>query len=449
MLLALLLVLAARCSDGDRVQRDTNPERSGSDQQPESTREPDRISEPARTTPSAIPKSPKPVLGYTYGDPTGNRIVEGKGRLPDATPVDVPLTGTPNWVVGVPLEEDTGWVVAYGDGRVEAFRLDSKSGEVRPWLTAPDKLPPEAPPAVIVDGERLRLLTTPDNQGSKLTHPIPTPAGVIGIGPDGKLIAEPGKAPDLTALPDARIVQGSDGTLAVLSSPTTRYDHGVIGDGLEAGSISVLQPKSGGYSLGAETTPESGGVFEGISPLWFEADGRQFLAVTESADGAGSRISVYSADGKLSAAGPFIGTSQKWRHLLAAGPFGPNGETEIAVTRTPHVDAVTEFYRFDPKARKLEIAATGKGYPTHTIYSRNLDTTRAGDLDGDGAWELLAPNESYNGFVALRHTDTGVEPVWELPLGGTLASNIASTTGEDGRAAIAVGTLEGNLRIWR
>lgn len=453
--MALLLMLAAGCSDGDEGQRETTPEKPRSTQEARSTSEqtrsdePTQSNDPSRTTPSEIPKTPEPVLGYTYGDPTGNRVVSGKGRLPDATPVDVPLSGTPNWVVGVPLEEDTGWVVAYGDGRVDAFRLDGESREVRPWLTAPDRLPPGAPPAVAVDGERMRLLTIPEGEGSQTTHPVATPAGVLGIGSDGTLLARPGEAPDLPALPDGRIVESADGTMAVLSSPTERYDHGVLGDGLEAEGIGLLKRESGGYALESEIKAESGGVFEGIAPLWFGTEGEQMLAVNESVEGIGSRISVYSADGNLTAAGPFFGEEKKWRHLVAAGPFGPNGETEIVATRTPHIGAVTEFYRSNPESGELEIVATGPGYPTHTIYSRNLDAARAGDLDGDGAWEMLAPNESYNGFVAVRHTKNGVEPVWEIPLDGTLASNIASTTDGEGRAAVAAGTLEGNLRIWR
>jgi len=371
--------------------------------------------------------------------------------LPEAPPIDVPLAGTPLWVVGAPLEADTGWVVAYDDGRIDAFRLDSASDEVEPWPISPSELPSGAPPAVSVEGERLRLLTALGDRGSALTHPIDTRTGTLAIDRDGTLLADPGEASPLTALPDARIVESADGTVAVLSTPTERYVHGVIGDGLEAASIGVLRPEGGGYEQSGEMLSESGGVFEALAPLWFRpAKGEdELLAVTESAEGVGTRVSVYTPDGELVAAGPFIGTSQKWRHLIAAGPFGPNGETEIAVTRTPHVDPVTEFHRLDRESGELRIAATGEGYPSHTIYSRNLDAARAGDLDGDGVWELLVPDESYAGLVALRHEESGVEEAWRLPIGGTLSTNIGSATDEDGRVAIAVGTTDGVLRIWR
>ncbi len=397
-----------------------------------------------RTTPPEIPEPPQPVRGYTYGDATGNRVVEGEGRLPGARSIDVPLSGTPLWVLGTPLEEDIGWTVAYGDGRVDAFRLDTESGRVEDWLTAPAELPPGAPPAVVVEGERMRLL----DGGSALTHPVDTGAGVLTIGPNGDLPMAPEEAP-LKGVPDARIVENPDGDLALLSGPTSRYDHGVLGDDLEAESITVLRDSDDGFEASVTLTPESGGVFEALSPLWFEVEGEDLLAVTESAEGVGSRISVYDPDGTLVAAGPFIGEPKKWRHLMAVGPFGPGGEIELAVTRTPHADATTEFYRLDRKAKELRLSATGAGFPSHTLYSRNLDTARAGDLDGDSAWELLVPDESYTGLVALRHGRGGVEEAWRLPLGGNLSTNIGGATGADGRMAVAAGTTDGVLRIWR
>lgn len=374
----------------------------------------------------------------------------GKGGLPETRPVDVELGGEPIWVVGVPLGRDTGWVVALTSGRLEAFRLEGEGAEIEPWLVVPDELPPGAPPLVVAEGERLRLVSSPEGRFSPLTHPVPAGGRLLGVDEEGSLSVEPGGDVGVAPLPDARVVRGDGGTLAVASDPTRAYEHGVLGDEVEAGSVTLLKGGAEGPKVSGRIHPESGGVFETLAPMWFEASpGRELLAVTESEGEGGSRISAYAPDGTLALSGPPAGEPMQWRHLLAAGPFGPNGETELAVTKTPHVGGVVEFYRPNLEERTLEIAATLPGYSTHTLYSRNLDAARAGDLDGDGAWEVLVPDRFRTELAAIRHTREGAEEAWRLPVGGTLATNLASATNREGRISIAVGRTDGVLRIWR
>ncbi len=446
LLVVCLLLLVAGCSE--------DPHRAPVEASPEDT--PTSEARPLRERPAGPPRdttsgaSKGAVYGYTCGLASGNRVVRGEGRLPEAEPVDVALSGgTPVWVAGVPLENDTAWAVTYNDGRVDTFRLDGGSGEVVPWLTAPDHLPGGAPPLLVADEGRLGLVTL--KGGSPLTHPVRTDGGLLSVAPDGRLVSDSGEDPPVSALPDARIVEAENGSLAVLSDPTSRYIHGVLGDAFEAGSIGVLEAGRGGYDLSGRVRPESGGTFEALVPLWFRLDGgeEELLAVTESTEREGSRISVYSPGGALVAAGPFVGEPQSWRHLVAAGPFGPNGEVELAAVRTPHVGGPVEFYRLDRENGELRLAASGGEYLSHTLYSRNLDAARAGNLDGDGSWELLLPDSSYTALEAVRRTKGGVETAWRLPLDGTLATNLASATDSRGRVALAVGTAEKKLRIWR
>lgn len=445
-LVVCLLLLVAGCSeDPHRAPVEASPEDT-----PTSEARPlrERPAGPPRDTTSGVMEGA--VYGYTCGLASGNRVVRGEGRLPEAKPVDVDLSGgTPVWIAGVPLENDTAWAVTYNDGRVDTFRLDGGSGEVVPWLTAPDHRPGGAPPLLVADEGRLGLVTL--KGVSPLTHPVRTNGGLLGVAPDGRLVSDEGEGPPISALPDARIVEAENGSLAVLSDPTSRYIHGVLGDAFEAGSIGVLEAGKGGYDVNARVRAESGGVFETLAPLWFSpAQGdEQLLAITETTEREGSRISVYSPDGHLVAAGPFVGEPQSWRHLVAAGPFGPKGEVEIAAVRTPHASGPVEFYRLDRGNGELRIVASGGEYLSHTIYSRNLDAARAGDLDGNGSWELLLPDASYTALEAVRRTEGGVETAWRVPLGGTLATNLASVTDSEGRVALAAGTAEGKLRIWR
>ncbi|MGB3633818.1 MAG: hypothetical protein WA982_07245, partial [Rubrobacteraceae bacterium] len=297
---------------------------------PETNREaPDSTMGESREDNARPGQRPEPQYGYTYGAASGNHAVEGTGRLPESEPVDVRLDGVPTWVVGVTLGDNTAWVVALDDGRVQAFRLNG-SGPAEPISISKDQLAPGQPPLVKSEGGSLELVTSRNAAASELTHPVPvSPDGgkeQLGVGADTQVFEEISKsdsvgigATGIAALPDARFVRGAGGTLAFLSDPTERYDHGVLGDAIEADSLTLLRPGEEENLEAGTIFPESGGVFEQISPLWFGVPGADgdLLAVTESTPELATRVSVYGLDGSLVAAGPYIGEPSKWRHLIS------------------------------------------------------------------------------------------------------------------------------------
>lgn len=461
-ILLSLTLLSAGCSGKPEGPSDSGNGagpggETASNTTPESTA-PSRASE--RTSPgdafrggTSFGTTPEAEYGYTYGSASGNRLAGGAADLPGSETVETGLGGTPVWVAGVSTNGGTAWVAILEDGSVEAFRLTP--GGLEPARITPRELPPGAPPLLVSRGGDLELVTAEDSSGT--THPVPLagagePGGLLVIGEDGGLSVERGggslgipRAP--AALPDARAVRGPDGDLAILTSPTARYDHGVLGDGLEAGTITVLRPTTEGARVSSSFPAESGGVFEDIAPLWFERGGQRLLAVTESAAGLGSRVSVYCPSGELVGAGPFVGEGMRWRHLTAAASFGPEGEMELSATLTPHVGGVAQFYGIGEDG--LNVAAGVPGYASHRIYSRNLDAALAGDLDADGQTELLLPDSSYTSLGGLTRTPDGARTEWSLPVGGELSTNLASATGPDGRAVVAAGRSDGVLRIWR
>ena len=168
-------------------------------------------------------------------------------------------------------------------------------------------------------------------------------------------------------LPDARFVRGANGTLAAFSSPTERYDHAVLGDGLEADNMTLLRAGDEQNLEAGFVAPASGGVFEGIAPLWFEMPGieGELLAVMESTVESATRLSVYGLDGSLLAAGPYIGEPYKWRHLLAVGPFGPNGGDRAG--RHPHTP-----YRWDHRVLPAKLR---ERVPEHRRHPDRLHLT--------------------------------------------------------------------------
>ncbi|UCG24977.1 MAG: hypothetical protein JSW55_03000, partial [Chloroflexota bacterium] len=271
-----------------------------------------------------------------------------------------------------------------------------------------------------------------------------TPDGVLTVlDGQGKLLATAESRP----LADARLLTDEAGRLLFLSEPTTRYDHGIAGDDIEAAAVTLFDLKAAGG--GELIIPIPGpAVIEGVMPLWADLndDGRREIVVTQSDAQNGAQIVAYDESGEHVAAGPAIGRGYRWRHQLAVAPFGPDGETELVDVLTPHIGGVVEFYQM--MGDQLQIVAEVPGFTSHVIGSRNLDMALAGDVDGDGRIELLLPNQARTELGAIRRTSDGAEVAWKAPIDGVLSSNLAAVTLADGSMIVGAGRDDGTLRLW-
>jgi hypothetical protein len=391
------------------------------------------------------------AYGYTYHRQDGNRLVSGKGALPDTEPVDIQLNGTPEWLVAAPFEDGSVWVAVLYDGSVEGYLVrDRKPEDIE---IAPDHLPPEMPPLLVVEGKSISLLINPVDSASTMTHPIPqkiSRKGMWFVGINDFVNLWNGEEVEKTifkAMPDARILSDEKERLLYLSDGTSRYDHGVLGDGVEAGGFALVNGYMGGGTI-THVVLKPPSVIEGIFPIWADLDGdsEREIIVTESNASTGAKVVVYREDGALIAAGDPIGLGYRWMHQLAVAPFGPNGEIELAVVRTPHIGGVLTFYQL--LGENLVSTATIPGFSTHKIGSRNLDNALAGDFDGDGRVEILLPNQAHSSLLGVRRTVSGAEAVWTLELTGVRTTNLAAVTLKDGRIGVGVGMDDYKIRLW-
>lgn len=393
-------------------------------------------------------------FGYTNQRADGNRFVAGQGDLPGATPLDIPLMSEPAWVVAVPLAEGTMWGVALANGRTQAFQVvGDQVTEIEP---SPRRLG-NVPPLLYMNGDQPTFLAPP-TAWQERNHPVWLNAlGEMAFANEsGKLflvghdVRDLGRLLDVTVLSDGRILTDGQSRLLFLSSPTTRYGHGVLGDAIEAASITLIETQPEALIELTILIPEPR-VVEGIAPIWtdWDGDGRREIIVTLSDADDGAQIVMFDESGNQIAAGPAIGQGLRWRHQIAVAPFGPDGEMELASVLTPHIGGVVEFYQWQKDRRQgLQIVARLSGYTSHVIGSRNLDMAAAGDFDGDGRIELLLPNQQLTELGGIRRTADGAEAAWTVPLDGRLATNIGAVTMGDGRIAVGVG-LEGSvLRIF-
>lgn len=377
----------------------------------------------------------------TQNNLSGNHLIDGTIDLANAATVDIPVDGKPLWLVSAPFKGDVVFVAIMEDGRVQAFKISGSS--YKPFDISPSQLPAGMPPTLIVTDDKIELLSPPDD-ASVLTNPILANNKLIYIASNGDLVMNDSESQTrlpINALLDSRILVDEKNHLLVLTEPTTRYDHGIAGDGIEAAAIIIVETEP--ELRVRRTIPiKEPDVIEGISAIWADVDndGIRDIIVTLSNDNTGARIVAYRQDGTLLAESEPIGLGNRWRHQLALAEFESNKPPLLVDVRTPHIGGIVEFLEFSDG--KLVNVKEYRGFSTHSIGSRNLDPALAGDFNSDDIIELLAPDQGHInlGIISMDGVITS------LPLGGVLTSNLSAAE-LDGDLYIGAGT-NGNLRVW-
>lgn len=391
------------------------------------------------------------TLAYTYQQPDGNRLVGGQGDLPNASYVEVQLEGKPSWIVASKIGDESIWIAVSEDGVVSAFNL--MDGVMEQTNITPSRIHAGSPALLMIKNGEAFLVASGASNESLLTHPVVLASSGRNVFIDSEkdLVFRVNDREialfDADALPDARLLTDENERILLLTGATMDYGNGVLGDEIEASSLTLVESSGEPAIINVIDVP-SGDVVEGIAPIWadIDGDGSREIIVTLSNREDGARLVVFDEEGNIVASGPAVGPGYRWRHQIAVAPFGPDGEMEIAAVLTPHIGGVVEFYRLE--GDELQVVANIPGYSSHQIGSRNLDMAMAGDFDGDGNTELLLPSQDFEQFVGIRHTGDGAEAVWELPLGGELSTNLAGVQLENGSIAVGAGTEDGKLRVW-
>ncbi|MDE0116838.1 MAG: hypothetical protein OXT07_09480 [bacterium] len=416
---------------------------------------------PASAPPAAeptIPAAPTPNPSPAeYVDPVfqpdGNRLADGNGLgagfIQQVTTKDINLGGIPTWVTGTSTPDGDVWVVALADGTVYGYQIPM-GGQPLPVEITGGRLAPGQPPVLAVQGNSVRLATTPANAA-----PNSVPVYLTGnraayvdnlqrltvLEPDGTLWR-----PDLEVLPDTRVMQISPEKVLVLAGPTDRFPHSALGDNLEATSVVVVTVGVNEVETIYRSEDE---VIESIAPLLADADGDGIhdVVLTVSNDSEIWIVVVSSTGGGVVAMSDPADRLLGWRQLVAVGPFGPSGQTEIAEVLYPDAQGSVRFLSLS--GSRLGVGASRTGYRSHEFGARNLEQAVAADLDRDGRVEVVVPTLDRQNIAGVRHGPDGAVDMWHRPLGGTLATNIAVLTRPDGTLSLATGTVEGSLRIWQ
>ncbi len=193
-------------------------------------------------------------------------------------------------------------------------------------------------------------------------------------------------------------------TAAQFVEPTTRYQHGVLGDAIEWGGLEVSSGKK--FRL-----PEAL-VFEDLAPRVVEIDGVtardkdgnpsdngqpdfEFMVV-ESHQSKGARLALWDDTGRI-AATPFIGQRNRWLAPIGAGDLDGDGTIEVAYIDRPHLAKTLRVWRYEDG--HLNEVAAASGFSNHQI---GWDYIEGGLRDCGNGPEMIVASGNWREVRAVQ-----------------------------------------------
>ena len=248
-------------------------------------------------------------------------------------------------------------------------------------------------------------------------------------------------APPKGALPDGRVAT-SDGDIkrTWLAAPTKRYDHGVLGDAIEAGELQIEMRDGtrGAVTLGKDA------VFEDLWPRIAMLGGRNHIVVVKSYLARGSALALIDpATMRIAAETPPIGHAHAWLNPAGIADFNGDGVTDIALVRQPHVVGRLELWSF--KDGRLTKTAEVADVANHVIGSRALGMSVVADVDGDGHPDLAVPSLDRKALRIIAFAPQ-VHDIARVAVPVRIATNLAGIM-IDGKLAFLAGGDDGRLML--
>lgn len=255
--------------------------------------------------------------------------------------------------------------------------------------------------------------------------------------------------PDI--IPHGEVAKGANHIAeAWLVQATRRYDHGVLGDGIEAGALKVrlADGRKMIYELGDQY------VFEDLVPRLadMDGDGLDEVILSRSSLSEGAAVSIYRVgERRLEqfAVSPSIGLAYRWLNPIGAADFDADGEMEVAVVETPHLGKTLVIY--GREAAKLKSLGRQPGYSSHFIGSTVLRMSAVVDVNEDGVLDIVVPDADRRSLVAVTFRGRAFATVARTDAGATIVTEVV-VTDVDGKGALDIvfgrkdGAIEAILR---
>jgi len=194
------------------------------------------------------------------------------------------------------------------------------------------------------------------------------------------------------ALPGSRVAVGThDIARAWLAQPTERYDHGILGDRIEAGSL-IIETRDGQRH---EVKLDDDAVFEDLEPRIADIDGDNHddVVLVKSYLRRGSALAVIAERRgryQIVAETPPLGAPHRWLDPVGIADFTGDGRNDVAFVRQPHAVGMLELWTWSNGA--LHKAAEIPDAANHIAGTRAIDMSAVGHFDGDATADIAIPS---------------------------------------------------------
>ena len=220
-------------------------------------------------------------------------------------------------------------------------------------------------------------------------------------------------APGATSRVELQTHSGTQ-IIAQYDAPTRRYAHGVLGDSIEAGALTVARigSKDATDCQSDTLTLDDAHVFEDLAPRLAHLDesGIPHIITVRAHRDKGAQLAIYQfvpeTGLRLLATTPYIGQRNRWLAPAGIGDFDRDGRVEIAYVETPHLGKVLRFWRLE--GGKLKQVAALRGVTNHRIGEAFISSaTRT----CGGTTEVLLASANWARTIAV--TLDGTTPKWQ------------------------------------